>query len=110
VLCVQLSEGEYFEGVVGDINEKGIKIEFMGILEGTLRANCMHPNTRYDPDNNRWLFLQGTGEAYVWRTDAKVFFKIHKVSWHLAKQESNLSDLVLLRADESGLGPEEWWS
>jgi len=58
----------------------------MGLLEGTLRVNNMHKNTHYDPENNRWLFLQGTGEAYAWQPSAKVFFKIHKADWHLAKQ------------------------
>lgn len=66
LLCIQLSEGEYFEGVVKEITEKGIKIQFMGALEGTLRPGFMHKNTHYDTENKRWLFLQGTGQAYPW--------------------------------------------
>lgn len=58
ILCIQLKEGEYFEGTVTEMSSEGIKISFMGVLEGTVRANLMHQNTHYDMQNNSWLFLQ----------------------------------------------------
>ena len=71
VLALGLINGYIERALVGQtleikITEKGIKIQFMGALEGTLRPGFMHKNTHYDTENKRWLFLQGTGQAYPW--------------------------------------------
>jgi DNA-directed RNA polymerase subunit E'/Rpb7 len=78
VVFVQLREGEYFEGRVLEMSAEGIKVGFMGVLEGMIRPSGMHRNTGYDGQNNRWMFLQDKETGYVWNVGARVSFKVDK--------------------------------
>lgn len=62
-----------------EMSPEGIRVGFMGGLEGIVKGNMMHPNTHFDVANNNWLFLQNAETAYAWTLGAKVSFKIAKV-------------------------------
>ena len=73
----------------------------------------MHQDTVYDEEKNQWILTSGGqgSKGYEWKLGGTVRFRIGQTNFNEEENsgKEDFSDMILLRADEPGLGPTEWW-